>query len=163
MPRRQLLLVVVVFGVAAGPLDPGSGLTGTLHYTFLCQCDRWSLSPPHSPAVNARVVPDPSFRPLWAVLTTSPFRVTSLSSKKRSSGQNEKWYRGSEAGRKLCRSRTYQRAYLARVKRGGYFNRTFPFLPYFLVFLLLNVGGRLRGRRRRRQRADISDVSSPSG
>ena len=32
MPRRQLLLVVVVFGVAAGPLDPGSGLTGTLHY-----------------------------------------------------------------------------------------------------------------------------------
>ena len=33
MPRRQLLLVVVVFGVAAGPLDPGSGLTGTLHYT----------------------------------------------------------------------------------------------------------------------------------
>ena len=33
MPRRQLLLVVVVVGVAAGPLDPGSGLTGTLHYT----------------------------------------------------------------------------------------------------------------------------------
>ena len=32
MPRRQLLLVVVVFGVAAGRLDPGSGLTGTLHY-----------------------------------------------------------------------------------------------------------------------------------
>ena len=32
MPRRQLLLVVVV-GVAAGPLDPGSGLTGILHYT----------------------------------------------------------------------------------------------------------------------------------
>ena len=30
MPRRQLLLVVV--GVAAGPLDPGSGLKGTLHY-----------------------------------------------------------------------------------------------------------------------------------
>ena len=28
--RRQLLSVVV--GVAAGPLDPGSGLTGTLHY-----------------------------------------------------------------------------------------------------------------------------------
>ena len=26
------MLVVVVGGVAAGPLDPGSGLTGTLHY-----------------------------------------------------------------------------------------------------------------------------------
>ena len=35
MPRRQLLLVVVVVGVAAGPLDPGSGLTGTLHYSKL--------------------------------------------------------------------------------------------------------------------------------
>ena len=33
MPRRQLLLVAVVGGVAAGPLDPGSGLTGTLHYS----------------------------------------------------------------------------------------------------------------------------------
>ena len=33
MPRRQLLLVVVVVGVAAGPLDSGSGLTGTLHYS----------------------------------------------------------------------------------------------------------------------------------
>ena len=33
MPRRQLLLVVV--GVAAGPLDPGSGLTGTLHYKMI--------------------------------------------------------------------------------------------------------------------------------
>ena len=32
MPLRQLLLVVVVVGVAAGPLDPDSGLTGTLHY-----------------------------------------------------------------------------------------------------------------------------------
>ena len=32
--RQQLLLVVVV-GVAAGPLDPGSGLTGTLHYTVV--------------------------------------------------------------------------------------------------------------------------------
>ena len=35
MPRRQLLLVVVVVGVAAGPLDPGSGLTGTLHYSYI--------------------------------------------------------------------------------------------------------------------------------
>ena len=33
MPRRRLLLVIVVGGVAAGPLDPGSGLTDTLHYT----------------------------------------------------------------------------------------------------------------------------------
>ena len=32
--RRQLLLVVVVIGVAAEPLDPGSGLTGTLHYSL---------------------------------------------------------------------------------------------------------------------------------
>ena len=33
--RQQLLFVVVVVGVAAGPLDPGSGLTGTLHYSVL--------------------------------------------------------------------------------------------------------------------------------
>ena len=27
-----MLIFVVAVGVAAGPLDPGSGLTGTLHY-----------------------------------------------------------------------------------------------------------------------------------
>ena len=36
--RRQLMLVFVVVGVAAGPLDPGSGLTGTLHYIFDTDC-----------------------------------------------------------------------------------------------------------------------------